>query len=225
MTYPSGKVTLVPQDRLFEPMKQLVLIVDALFTAVVVMKEGSGLGNKPKAGSSVNVECLRLPTNVRLPMGGPVLSIANNQAIGSLELEFHTVELRLHKQDKKDLGGKEIFESTLPNEVTMNLVTPVFVNFYEKHRPWMQSNLGIDTKAWPQIFDFGRMVRNWISHNHGCVHFDNPNYPGVTWCHLTYTRADAGKLVIGGDLQLGELIVLMFEMGDELTRLGCPADP
>jgi hypothetical protein len=104
----------------------------------------------------------------------------------------------------------------------LGAVTPVYVDFWEKHRRWIRATCGAESYKWPPLFEFARMVRNFISHHAGHVHFDNPNAPSVTWHHLRYSPADEGKLVIGTEIQLAELIILLFELGDELDKLSCP---
>jgi hypothetical protein len=44
----------------------------------------------------------------------------------------------------------------------------------------------------------------------------------VHWHSLTYQVADHGRQVFGGDLNLPDIIFLMFEMGRELDALECP---
>jgi hypothetical protein len=67
------------------------------------------------------------------------------------------------------------------------------------------------------------MARNWIFHHQGVVNFENPKAPPVSWHHLTYGQADRGKLAVGGDLGFAEMVILIFELSDELDRLDCPA--
>jgi hypothetical protein len=212
MTYLSGRIMLLPEDRLFEPMRNLMVIVDALFTAVIAQKKGSGPSDRPGRGSGVDIECAQFPTWVRLPVGAPILAIARNEAAVSVELTFHKQESSLTNP----------FEANVLHKTLMNLVSPLFVNFFEQYEPWMSKHFNSDTKSWPALLDFGRLVRNWISHHHGKIHFEKPSYPGVEWHHLKYVPSDEGKLVIGDDLQLGDMIVLMFEISDELDRLDCP---
>jgi hypothetical protein len=214
MSYLAGRIILLPEDRLFEPMRNLMVIVDALFTAVIAQKKGAGPNDRPRRGSTVIIECAQFPTWVRLPLGGPILAIANNEAAVTVELTFH--------KQKSSPTGKDLLEVNPLHKTLMDLVTPIFVDFFEQYKPWMLTHFNSDTKSWPTLLDFGRMVRNWISHHHGKVHFENPSYPGVEWHHLKYVPSDEGKLVIGSDLQLGDMIVLMFEISDELNRLDCP---
>ena len=77
---------------------------------------------------------------------------------------------------------------------------------------------GEKTRPWPPIFQFIRAIRNFISHSSGKVHFDYKNDPAVSWHHLRYSVKDEGRQVIGGDIDIAELIILLVEFGDALDR-------
>ena len=100
MTNLSGHIVLLPEERLFEPMRKLILIVDALFTAVIAQTKGSERSDRPRRGSTVNIECAQFPTWVRVPLGGPILAIANNEAAVRVELTFHKAESSLTGKDR-----------------------------------------------------------------------------------------------------------------------------
>ena len=44
----------------------------------------------------------------------------------------------------------------------------------------------------------------------------------VSWHHLTYSTANLDDDVIGKDIDIGDLILLFFELGDEFDALGFP---
>lgn len=60
-----------------------------------------------------------------------------------------------------------------------------------------------------------------IGHHGGKVRQDRKNDPGE-WRGITYSAKDNGQQIIGGDLTLGDVIVLMFDLNDELDMLGSP---
>lgn len=95
-------------------------------------------------------------------------------------------------------------------------ITPVYVDFFEKNRRSLIAKYGEKTRQWPPIFQFIRAIRNFISHSSGKVHFDYKNDPAVSWHHLRYSVKDEGRQVIGGDIDIAELIILLVEFGDAL---------
>lgn len=40
----------------------------------------------------------------------------------------------------------------------------------------------------------------------------------VLWHHLNYNQALNGRQIVGYDLSVGDMLVLLFELGDELDR-------
>jgi hypothetical protein len=214
MTHLSGDVSLTSDQRLFEPMKHIILVIDAICTAVAVLSKGKG---KPSPGSLVNCcHARQFYLNVQLPLGSPIQTMVDNKEPTHIEVGFHPVG---------ELAQGLTHETKFYPSVFINVINPVYVDFFEKHRPWMVRTYGTDPDTWPPLLNFTRMIRNWISHHRGCVHFMNSERPPISWHHLTYGPDDEGKAVVGGDLELGDMIVLLFELAEELDRLGCPANP
>jgi len=82
-----------------------------------------------------------------------------------------------------------------------------FIHYYEK----VKANLGDDTQNWPDIWNFGRVVRNSFAHG-GKINFTNPRALSVSWKTLTYSPTDNGREIMPKDLTPVELIYLMKEM-------------
>jgi hypothetical protein len=98
----------------------------------------------------------------------------------------------------------------------------VFASFYEAHKEWLRATYTGDARKWPAILNFGRIVRNAVSHC-GNVHFEGKTPAPGSWHHLAYSYpADQGRKLIGGDLHYPELLILMIEMSGELDHLGAP---
>jgi hypothetical protein len=216
MTNLSGTRKIESQHRLFEPIYNLSVIVDAIFTAIKAGKKGSkweGLvqGLMPFRSKQFGI-------NVILPLGKPMASVLSDRAPTQVAAWFFPIN-----DDDPFLKQRQVeFSVKIPGRILSNLITPIYVDFFERYRPWLQTTYGTQTDTWPQLFNFARMIRNWISHHQGHVNFESPKAPPVTWHHLTYGQSDKGKRVIGGDMGFAEMIILMFELSDELDRLGCP---
>ena len=214
MTKLSGARLLIRgKDRSFEPMHKVIVIADGIGIAIQIVKFG-GIFN-PKL-SRATATCVQFPIVVEFPFLSPTVAMVRGAPTDEFKIEFlpkTTTPLNPNETQTVVRGyGRNVLEA----------ITPVYVDFFEKHRRWLKAKFGGDANAWPPLFNFSRAIRNFISHRSGCVDFENMKAPPVTWHHLTYSPADMGKQVIGSDFDLADLIVLLFEVSDELDSLGCP---
>lgn len=215
---------LVPTDKLFEFIKALSIIIDAVFTAIGALR-GQGTP-KPGSGNIVRVNCNQVPFNIILPLGDPMNSVITGVYPAFIDTKFvpHQPPPIPTQRQASPFPIKLNTQTTMLS--FMYLITPIFVDFWEKYRPWIEDNQPKGKPdLWENPLNFARMVRNWISHHHGHVFFRYPAEPNVSWHGLSYSYADNGKKVIDGDLGMGDLIVLLFEISDTLDRLGCPVNP
>lgn len=211
MTRLSGARTVSPSHRLFEPMRKVCVVVDALGIAVSFVRLNRV---EAKMGDYVACISLQLPIEVRLASLAPVTSIAWDRPVSGIEIGFFPVTKGPSYQSK--IAGTK--------DVLMGLVTPIYVDFYEQHRTWMRATYG-DLDRWPELFRFAWAVRNAISHHGGKINITDPNLRPVTWHKLSYDHCYAGTEIIGPVLTLADMIVLMFEISDKLDELGCPLNP
>jgi hypothetical protein len=96
---------------------------------------------------------------------------------------------------------------------------PIFLMFFERYNVWLTDNLG-DAVNWPMTLNFARVVRNAIAH--GAISIRSRAAPPVSWKALSYSYADSGRRIIGTDLNVADLIGLMLEADEELSRIGVP---
>lgn len=87
----------------------------------------------------------------------------------------------------------------------------LMVNYYERNLGIAISKFGSSATSWPMIWNFGRVVRNAMSHA-GTLNFTNANAASVNWKFLTYSPADNGKPILHTDLWPGDLFDLILEM-------------
>lgn len=216
MTALSGvRVLNEGKDRLFDPMHRVLIIIDGIGIALTALITGRLV----EAGKYAVIGCRQFPIEIKAPVLTPTQALACGSPMTEIGFFFGPKEATVLPPGQTQTNIKGYGHPTLV------AVTPIYVDFFEKHKGWLRATLGGDPNTWPPLFNFARAVRNFISHHAGHVHFDNPNAPSVTWHHLTYMPADEGKQVIGSDIDLGDLIVLLFELSDELDRLGCPLNP
>lgn len=102
----------------------------------------------------------------------------------------------------------------------------VFSFYVEPWVDWVKLNVTTDFHRFPPVANFARVVRNAIVHG-GTVNIENPNAASASWRGLTYGPQQRGQKVLntGHDLSVGDLIILMLELSDELDTLGAPFTP
>ncbi len=105
--------------------------------------------------------------------------------------------------------------------IMTRVASTIVANFYDEHFPLFETSLGTDVYSWPAIFNFTRVVRNAISHRNR-VYFKNPDAPAVLWRQFSYHPKDNGKLLVGGDMFVAELLFLLLEAAKEMNRLKIP---
>jgi hypothetical protein len=100
----------------------------------------------------------------------------------------------------------------------MRTVGSIFLEHFEIYRQRAWRAFG-HVSNWPIAWAFSRVTRNAIGHG-GAITIEDKSAP-VTWNGLTYSKADNGRKIFERmDLMAGDLIMLMFEMGEELDAAG-----
>jgi hypothetical protein len=163
-----------------------------------------------KEGDYSIVQASVLDIQIRLPIFGPVqLAIFDKESDG-VSLFFEQKSEPSHQNPHTTSGFRSVF---------FFAISPLFVDFFETVRPWLEQN-AVDSAKWPSVLDFGRVIRNACSHG-GKLHMPKPSSRPVSWYQLHYDPSQHGKQIIGADLGFADLLILMIEMSDELDRIGC----
>jgi hypothetical protein len=205
--------------RLYGPLYDFSAIAEAIFSTVVSVRF-----NSVNTGSPLNLRCGSFPYvvwiafNTLLPI---ILQIPKPTTI-----IYRVDHPPTTQQPRPKTVGTEPVAIDL-GSIIGDLLNPFYVSFFETHKNWIKLNCGGDTYAWPPIFNFARVVRNALAHNVGRIHFENVDALPVTWHHVSYSPSDNGTHAISahGPIATADLLLLMFEMSDELDRLGCPLNP
>jgi hypothetical protein len=207
------------QSRLFEPMHKVTLILDSFGIGIMYALLGR-VEIEESVRNSTAAQCAQFPITVRIPVVKTLRAVAQGKPLTEIRFAF------LEKKPAPPLPPGKV-QTTVKGHgaITLSAITPIYVDFFEKHRLWIKASFGSDAYKWSPLFNFARALRNFISHHAGHVHFDNPNAMPVNWHHLQYSPADEGKKVIAADIDIGDFIVFMFEFADELDRHGCPLNP
>lgn len=216
MTTPPEKRVIRRSDRLYDVLLNFFIEFGALGLAATISAGGS-----VENAEWATIVAFRSPIHIKCqPVKLFHLAIRENESPDDFELQFVSGRRQLHDMPQR---VQESHKVTAYHRVFNNMLGLTFLSFYERHRPWLQKHFGGEVDKWPQLFRFAWALRNAITHHEGEVNFENPKCPSVTWNGLTYSPADNGRLVFGPDLGMGDFIVLMLQMSDELDRLGCPA--
>nr|WP_321509540.1 hypothetical protein [uncultured Hyphomonas sp.] len=198
------------KHRLIEPLEQLAFVTACVMTSLDLRMGGNGI-HQPN--DVVELMSLQFDKSISLPVYGPIENVIAGKKAPLIELYERNVPLVAPQTPKPPNIRSEI----------LNIVAPVFTNFYEGNVDWLCTNKG-PMNQWPAIcptWNFGRIVRNAVSHGRA-INMSSPNAITGTWHHLKYGHADDGKVVIGTELSAADLLFLMLEMSDELDSLGCP---
>lgn len=199
-------VTEKDKHRLHKSLVNLLILTDGIFFSI---RAHTGSSKPYRPGASAGMLSKVTNLQISIPLYGPVLSALKEEEPERIQMEVGDWVQTLIENVGRGFG-----------KVLFVAISPIFVEFFERHRPWMETTLG-NRKNWPPILNFCSAVRNAISHD-GKVYFLNQNPAPAIWYNLKYTYADNGRLAIGGDLEFGDILLLMFEASDELDRLGCP---
>jgi len=213
MTYlTSPLVTEKGKHRLHAYLNRLLVLTAGLGLAInSVIRGRANLSDDEYMGIMTNAFDLK----IRFPMTVPIRLAWENKEPDRIELILDAIPPR-GPDPGLNPDMVQIFGLAGP---------PIFINFYESHRPWVEDNIGT-LSQWPSIFAFARVIRHSMAHG-GALHMTDKKQQPVSWHHLRYSVSDHGKRVYGPgcDLYLSDLLLLMFEMSDELNKAGCPLDP
>ncbi|WP_172125388.1 hypothetical protein [Devosia sp. 919] len=213
MTYLNGQREILPDSRLFEPVRQLLTLTECVAVAFMVTQN--------RAIPNINTSYFpsrNFDLTVAVPSRGPLALAIHDEKPDRIALGFMPGQAQHLREQLPETGRS----GTLFPLLTM-AAGVALANFYESHRDWLRQANGLSggVDHWPPVLNFGRAIRNFIAHS-GRVYFDRPTALPVGWHHLQFSYADQGREVIGTEIQYPEMVILMVEMADELDRLGAP---
>ena len=193
------------EHRLFEHINHLCILLDAIAIATTYLVD-----DKVQMGGSdyLALDCKNSKTMIKLPCFNPIPAALKGVVPDAIQISVETCAPPPQQYTHKTSGFKS---------VVMYAGTPIFVDFFESHKASIIEKFSNPPTKWPEIWNFGRVIRNSISHP-GCLHFESQSHAPVRWKGLTYDPKMNGQKVIGEDISLGDLILLMLEMSDELDR-------
>jgi hypothetical protein len=217
MKYADLHLQLRPNEHRLYP--EITAIVTAL-SAVVIASQAVLFKKIPDVPGHMNARCQSIDVQIRIPIGALAIEFAiDSRMPDCVEIQFQKREQldQVIYQNETSKG----FRSVQHNRLLDSAVFPTYVQFFEDRKLWIESSYGSNTYNWPSVWNFGRVIRNAISHRNA-LDFRNQNAPPVTWYNLSYSAADHGKKLFETDFSIADVIVLMFEMNDALDVTGCP---
>jgi hypothetical protein len=207
----SHKHQIRPGDRLFEALNHALIIISALGHGASILIGGT-THTHPKPAFRTATRWPDLAFG--LPMRGPLEMALQDRQPDLIEIGVLTNPEHITDPIKNIKIRTRGFES-----VMAHLMSPLFIIYFERYLEWLKANLG-DRNNWPAVLDFARVVRNAAAH--GKIDFRDPDGPEVSWRDLTYGYKDRGRVIIGTDLSIGEMLALMFETNEALDKLSAP---
>jgi len=199
---------MLPGDRLFTPINDLLIILAAVAHAASHMVGGE----VHKSQSNMSIGTTQYDYAFVLPLTG---SLEN-----ALAAKFPPyIEIGMTRDDVQLKSAK--LSTTGLDGPLVNLFPPIFLLYFERYNEWLNDKYGRNSvDQWPPTLNFARVIRNAAAH--GSVHFRDPNASPVSWRKLTNGPKDNGRKLIGDDLRPGDMLGLMFEINDELNKLAAP---
>ena len=135
MTYLSGTVK-VPKDhtQIYPYLLNLVVVTASVGTAITLFA-GGAVNFKP--GDVFTAECRLFPINLHLPLHGPIRYAVTGNIPDEIHIEFVPRPARPKEFPVHARGARKVI---------LNLITPIFVDFYENSILWVRQKFGDDSQ-------------------------------------------------------------------------------
>lgn len=220
--YPQSRITFKGEHRLHDRLNTLLVVNQSMVMACYYLIKGRATFAE---GETASHQCRQLNIKVRLPIFGPLEAALGARYPDKISVTFEECVIEgPYNEWAAGLGRSGPIYYGLMSAAP-HIAANTFVEFYEAFSDFIYDKYG-KVKNWPAFWRFARVVRNSISHG-GKVAIDNEKDEPVEWYGLRYSFANRGHPIIGvpfADLNVGDLIVLMFEMNDFLDAEGCPIE-
>ena len=209
--YPVEIQLFAKGDRLYPHIYNILIVQSAIAHASkALIERPEGWNSEGNAYWLSKVYPKDLIVNVDAPFRHAMHDIEPDH-IGIILVEKGTIK-------KVDPDGPIVATKAFSG-VFQHITEPVFLAFFERYNVWLKKNLG-DAEKWPPTLNFARVIRNAVAH--GAIDIRSAKTAAATWNGLSYSHADNGRTIIGSDLGSSDLAGLMFDVDDELNKLGVP---
>ena len=206
MTYVRGTLHFeIGKHRLYETIDTLCKLVACISIAT---EHRLGRDTKWPNGANAGFESAQFDLTVEFPLVGPFECLLKNKTV--LAHQIGVVGGRTAKPKPNSPSFKGIHSM---------VIIPLFVQFYEANADWLSGKFTADFKKWPQVWQFGRRVRDAASHGFK-ITIQDPKFKPVTWHRLSYGPSQHGRRIFDADLAFADIFILMVEMSDSLDSHG-----
>lgn len=199
-------------DSHFAYVRDIVLIASTISVAM-------GFENRPgdRRRGQFRMSTKTSPNDLAFEIGDIIANAANDRL--PTEVALAIIPKNTPRTFMSAPPGMATVESTTHAfaSATTRISAGMFALFAEDAKEAAKAKLGKNWHEHAPITNFARIVRNAIVH-HG-VHFESDKMSPGSWRDLTYAPANNGHQ-INQDLDLADVIELIFETRDELVTLG-----
>lgn len=226
-----GKRVFRPSDRFFKFVEYVTIYLDMETYAIVASQNVDARDIFPNANPyqrgplipppghyRASLQCRQFPIDIKHFIFGPFW--ATFQPGISTEYEFDFVPTEGPKP--KQLTSPKM------GSIAVMFWNNLLVFFYEQHARWIRKRYGQhgkDIDKWPELFRFAWALRNAAVHHDGRLNITDEKVPPIKWHHLQYDHSNTGLRVFEEVMTLGDMLLFLIEMSDELDRLGSPHPP
>ncbi len=193
-------------DKIFDPMVGFIVSYVSSFITNIYYSEDK----LPEVLDYSELIFLSLPNASNKTVILDAQDIMIKLSLGEYPTEIKLFIKSLQKMSK---GDKQRFSGIKP--IHAGLIKSAFIYFYESCINDFKIKYSTNSKQWPSILNFGRVIRNGCAHN-GLINFNSEKALSVKWKKLSYSYSDNGKNILFNDMGIADFIVLMIEMNELL---------
>jgi len=197
-TVVSGKIT--NRARYFADFESYLVALHGF--ALVAEASNRGTASNYRASDVVALGCKQSPEQWLWAPAPTVALLALNHSPQELSLERRGCSLP-PAGATLNLGALDTLLYTFGQALA--------TNYFERHIPHVKTKYGDAPNGWPDVWNFGRVVRNAMSHG-GKITFASLNAQPVQWRSLNYSPANNGLRILHTDLWPGDLFNLIQDM-------------
>ena len=213
-------------DRLYDTLLKFVVAVDTVMVAVIATQD-------PQAAmQTARVFAFKIrdeDPEFEIDTQHPTMLVLKDLEPDELVFRYSrapqedTFKNEAEKKIDKSAVQMEAPRLVLYMRFVVETTASLFMTFFASYDEWLLANVSTDRNRWPELLRFANRIRNAVAHR-GAISWDNPNptIQPVEWHGFRYSHSDNRRHIIGSEIHLAALIVLMFELSDELDHLGAP---
>ena len=149
-----GVRPIKPGERLYQPIYNLLLFQSANITAIESISGKHPPGGPRGPESQIIVQSYAADMRFGFPGYGPLEGALNNEPLEGIGVYFAPGVI-----PRDQIVDDAVFPHFLDH-----FVSAIFSLHFEYCNDWLTSNGHADSSTWPAAADFGRVMRNAVSH-------------------------------------------------------------